>query len=319
MSCYHPLVAVPKDYVNENGNVEYAIIGSLGQFKEIDPEAIKIPCGKCIGCRLDQSRAWADRMMLELDRTKKGIFLTLTYDNEHVPFTTDEEGSFGALTLCKRDFQLFFKRLRKQFADKDIRFYAVGEYGSSSLRPHYHAVIFGISKEDFPDNQFYKFTELKDALYMSRWLQEKVWKNGICTYADVTWKDCAYTARYVQKKIFHGHDLLCDIYGVEPEFSVMSRRPGIGAYYMQDHPEMFEYSRIYLSNHTDGVSIPKYFLKNLKLTNPELYDKISTERKRYAEDKELLKLQQTDLSAAEQNWIEENKKLWSNAALKRNL
>lgn len=319
MACYHPLVACPKNFVNENGNVEYKIIGSAGQFEEIDPECIKVPCGHCIGCRLDQSRHWADRMMLELDHTKKGIFLTLTYDDEHVPFTEDDLGEFGALSLRKRDLQLFFKRLRKAYKGLELRYYAVGEYGSKTFRPHYHAIIFGLNPEDIFANQPYKKNELGDLLYMSKWLQEDVWKNGICTYSEVNWKTCAYVARYVQKKIFRGYDLFVDKFGAEPEFSVMSRRPGLGAYYLDEHPELWRYSNIALKGSGQSVNIPKYFLDKLKLTDPDLYDKMVEQRKEFMEDKELMTLQQTDLSLAENLYIQENKKLWSNGALKRNL
>lgn len=319
MSCYHPLVAYPKDRPNENGNIEYRIIGALDQTVDIDEEAIRIPCGKCIGCRLDQSRRWADRMMLELDVQKKGIFLTLTYDDDHVPFTENDNGEFGALTLWKPDLQKFFKRLRKDFGDKKLRYYAVGEYGSNTFRPHYHAIIFGLSYEDFPDWQYYKRNELGDQLFMSRWLQEKVWKQGICTFSDVTWQTCAYVARYVQKKIFAGHDILCDMYGVDPEFSVMSRNPGIGYPYLEKHPELFNYSSIYVSNYDRGISIPKYYLDKLKLTNPELYDNLLNVRKVFASENEILKLKQTDLGRDDYLEVEEVEKLSKNQALKRKL
>ena len=121
MSCYHPFVASKTGRLTENGKFEYAITGTLEtrrDLKEIplSPDEILIPCGKCLGCRLDYSRTWADRMMLELDHSKKAIFVTLTYNEEHVPvLEADDEGNFFGYTLFKRDLQLFFKRLRKYF------------------------------------------------------------------------------------------------------------------------------------------------------------------------------------------------------------
>ena len=88
MSCYHPLVGIWKGDYTENGKKKYEIQGNL------DPrdcpsvyDKIVIPCGHCIGCRLDYSRSWADRMMLELETAGCGIFATMTYDNEHLPIS----------------------------------------------------------------------------------------------------------------------------------------------------------------------------------------------------------------------------------------
>lgn len=332
MPCYHPMLGVP-EYRSENGNWVFVPRGRYDpkladnwiwldkENKRGDrPKPVMIPCGRCIGCRLDQSRSWADRMMLELNTCDgKGIFLTLTYDDDHVPFTEDDYGSFGALTLDKTDLQKFFKRFRKAMPDKEVRYYAVGEYGSGTLRPHYHAIIFGVSFDDFPDWKPYKSNPLGDQLYFSRWLQEKVWKNGICVFSDVSWKTCAYVARYVQKKIFNGHELLKDKFGLQPEFAVMSRRPGIGARYLELHPDLFEYQKIYVSSYDRGITIPKYFLDKLKLTDPELHDNLCSIRKFFAKEAEDLKMLATDLSRDEYLDIEENLKLSKIRSLKRDL
>lgn len=82
---------------------------------------IKIPCGKCVGCRLEYSRQWANRCMLELQYHDSAYFCTFTYDDDHVPRTyypDPETGeAFPAMTLQKRDFQLLMKRIRKHFPD----------------------------------------------------------------------------------------------------------------------------------------------------------------------------------------------------------
>lgn len=320
MSCYHPLLGVP-DYesgFSENGKRIYKI----NPYSHYDPQfkpfgAISIPCGHCIGCRLDYSRSWADRMMLELDHTKKAIFVTLTYDNEHVPLTEeDENGLFGWFSLWKPDLQKFFKRLRKRFPDKEIRYYAAGEYGSNTFRPHYHAIIFGLSLEDFPDCKPRGRNELGQVHYESEEFL-RIWNQGFCLLASVSWQTCAYVARYVQKKVNSANTWLTDSLGAEPEFSLMSRRPGIGAYYMTDHPDMFENTNLYVSGHPDPISIPKYFLKKLDLIDPETCAKIKEQRADFMRDKELLKLQNTELSYIEQLEVEENKKLLRTQALKR--
>ena len=112
-------------------------------------QLIQIPCGKCIGCRLEYSRQWANRCMLELQYHDSAYFVTLTYNEEHVPRT----GLHGEMSLRKRDFQLFMKRLRKKYSDDRIRFYAAGEYGTTTQRPHYHAILFGLHLDDL---QVYK-------------------------------------------------------------------------------------------------------------------------------------------------------------------
>lgn len=133
MSCNKPLLGLPNEFMPDGSpkkGTTYKIIGSYSrEVAEDHPGAIKVPCGKCRGCRLDRCRSWADRMIFELDHSKKAVFLTLTYDDEHVPaFLNMETGEIN-LTLQQRDFQNFMKRLRKQFKDKDLRYYAVGEYG----------------------------------------------------------------------------------------------------------------------------------------------------------------------------------------------
>lgn len=335
MSCYHPMLGVP-EYRSEDGKWIYVPRGpydpemartwtwtSQENKKGDRPSPIMLPCGHCIGCRLDQSRAWADRMMLELDHSKSAIFVTLTYNNENVPFTEDEyTGEFGALTLDKRDLQLFFKRLRKYFGNKEIRYYAAGEYGTTTYRPHYHAIIFGLSLEDFPDRSPRGRNELGQIHYSSGVL-ERLWSNGFVVLADVSWQTCAYVSRYVQKKVYGGHNFLGDTFGCEPEFSVMSRRPGIAGYYLQEHPAFFETSKIFTQGRPDGMSIPEYFLKKLKDENsscydPFLNDKIRTERRKFADDRLMLKLAQTDLSFVQQLELEENQKLLKASVLRRN-
>lgn len=339
MSCYHPFLGIPDyDNLSDKGRRNYKINGRYDpDFKNLYPGAIAIPCGKCIGCRLDYSRAWADRMMLELDHTGKGLFVTLTYNNDHVPFTEDEyTGEIGFYSLCKRDLQLFFKKLRKKFPDKEIRFYAAGEYGSKTDRPHYHAIIFGLGFEDFPEKDivFLKKNQLGNPIFSVRQIAE-AWSDydrkrgtydsfGFVTVADVSWKTCAYVSRYVQKKVFDNKFYLQDIFGAEPEFSLMSRRPGLGAYYLEDHPDTFEYSVLHPSGCEQDINLPKFFLKKLDDGNSVWYDEekyksLREQRKKFAEDKVLLKLQQTDLPFIEFLENEENKKLLVTSNLKRDM
>lgn len=114
------------------------------------------------------------------------------------------------------------------------------------------------------------------------------------------------------KKAFHAADyengLSLDNYRI-PEFSLMSRRPGIGAPYMDKHPDWQEYTEFYVNGKEKSISMPKYFLKRLEKSDPVLYDKIKSDRVRFAQDRELLKLQQTDLSFEEQIELEYERKM----------
>lgn len=230
MPCYHP------NYVSQRvdpltGRIVSTFCGPLKyddprDFEGIDNlsengfRRVLVPCGKCIGCRIDYSHEWASRLCIELkDNDHNAIFVTLTYDNDHLP--TD---NFGDPVLNVRDVQLFFKRLRKRYADKRIRFYLAGEYGGKTHRPHYHAIIYGLSLADFPDLAVFDYNELGQPYYRSD-IFAKIWSNGFIMLSPVTQKTCAYVARYCCKKYFR---LLSDDDTSVPEFSLCSRRPGIG-------------------------------------------------------------------------------------------
>lgn len=312
MSCYHPLVGLWKGDYTDSGKKKYVIEGN------VDPsdvpfvyDPVLIPCGKCIGCRLDYSRSWADRMMLELETAKKAIFVTLTYDNEHAPWSQFDDADFPMYaTLDKRDCQLFMKRLRKHFEDRRIRFFLAGEYGPSTLRPHYHAIVFGLGLDDFPDLRMHGRNELGQQYYISD-LFTKIWSCGHCLLSDVSWKTCAYVARYVTKKLNGPLSIDYAIRNVLPEFSLMSRRPGIGREYLEQHPECLDFQSINLTTPEGGLKlrIPKYYLKQLQLSNPEKYDTIMNERKECASDSMILKLQKTGLGYLDYLEVEEQKKL----------
>lgn len=331
MSCYHPLIGFPTGKTTINGKKDYWIrkasdSADFDREKKLNPDAILIPCGHCIGCRLDHSRSWADRMMLELETSKSAVFVTLTYDNAHIPPAQfDEEGNLLYGTLDVRDCQLFMKRLRKEFDGKEgrpykkIRFYLSGEYGEKTLRPHYHAILFGLGLSDFSDLRPHGTNELGNRYYISASLSQ-TWSRGFVLVADVNWKTCAYVARYVTKKWSGPYAIDYAIRNCIPEFSLMSRKPGIGRQYLEEHPDCLDFTNINLSTAEGGlkIKIPKYYLKQLNfvpasgenlLYNPEKYDRIMAQRKRFAEDKMLLELSKTDLSYLEYLESQENEKL----------
>lgn len=307
----HPMIFWPKD--GKHVKFDYAF------EKDRNPDLTMIPCGKCLGCRLDYSRQWADRMMLQLETSKTGMFITMTYDNDHVPVAFDENDIPIGLTLNKKDFQDFFKRLRREFDGKDghpgpylLKYYAAGEYGSTTFRPHGHCIIFGIGLDQIPDLVSMGCNNLHQEFFKSDFLSS-VWSNGSVLVSDVSYQTCAYVARYVTKKAFA--DVTMKKLGVEEEFSLMSRRPGIGKEYLEQHPDCFDYVNIKLR---DGrsASIPRYFMNQL---DDERKRDIMTVRKQLADDSTLYRLQESSLSFLEQKSVEERRTIASTKVLKRSL
>lgn len=175
---------------------------------------VQVACGQCIGCRIDRTQDWATRIVHEASLHELNCFITLTYDDDHLP---------PGRTLVKKDFQDFMKRLRKQH-DGKVRYFAVGEYGDLDERPHYHACIFGL---DFADKRPHTKNGQGDQLYKSELLQ-KLWGKGFCLVGSLSPQSAAYVAKYCVKKV--NGDLADSHYrGRQPEFGLMSLKPGIGA------------------------------------------------------------------------------------------
>lgn len=169
-------------------------------------KVITVPCGRCIACRLRYASSWATRCLMEYKSVGDGCFLTLTYDDDHNP-----------IHLRKRDLQLFFKRFRHTVGK--FRYFACGEYGSDSLRPHYHCVLFGLPLE----HDVFATWHVQGR---GRCGHLADWPYGLCFVGAVSEASCLYVAKYAVK----GYHLPVD--GLEAPFLVMSRRPGIGRAYV---------------------------------------------------------------------------------------
>lgn len=218
----------------------------------------------------------------------------------------------------------------------------------TGLTSHYHAIVFGISLADLErlDKKPLKIVKKKklkysdgtvkmSVVYTSSWLQDRwsIYHKDTKTYdpigfvsiGEVTWETCAYVARYVQKKVFGGKTYLQDFYECEPEFSVMSRRPGIGFFFPIDHPDVFDYNKIRLKDCPKDINIPSRFLDLLisddlsSTENTDRYNELKRLRKEYCSDRLLTKLLQSDLPYIERIEQEENEKLQKSALLKRDL
>lgn len=270
MPCYKPLMALVSQ--SRNGSKKKVTFPTTLPRADVAKYGTPtpLPCGQCIGCRLERSRQWAVRLMKEHRLHERSSFLTLTYDEESLPRTDN-----GLPTLVLRDVQLFMKRLRKFCAPHPIRFFLCGEYGENTHRPHYHLILFG---EDFvKDRERIEDTPTGYPQYTSSSLSE-LWSMGRCTIGDVSFESAAYVARYVLKKVT-GKGSEFHYQGRKPEFVTMSRRPGIGAGYFEEFKdEIYRFDEIVPSIGRPPVLPPKYFDRCLEKTDPALYEKIKKNR-----------------------------------------
>lgn len=197
MPCLYPRDGWRSQKTNENGKRPVVFKIREGYADQ----ALAVPCGKCIGCSTDRARTWAVRMYHESTCHKQNSFLTLTY-RDPAPESIDA-----------RHLQLFFKRMRKLYA---LRYFACGEYGEQTHRPHYHAIVFG---QDFLGGA----ARINDELYYNARV-EKLWGHGQVIIAAANQATMAYVAGYVNKKA-----------GDPDTFNLMSRRPAIGRQYLDKY------------------------------------------------------------------------------------
>lgn len=260
MPCYHPITAWIAKQKRPNG--KNRILFKPTEHIEAD---IQLPCGQCVGCRLERSRQWALRMVHESKQHDHNAFLTLTYDEEHLP----EDGG-----LNKKHFQDFMKRYRKHLYEhegKRIKFFHCGEYGDKNLRPHYHAAIFG---HDFNDKS-YITNSLDRPVYESPTLN-RLWGNGNCIIGTLTFESAAYIARYIMKKVNINENTpenlrrtyervsaeTGEIFSVCPEYTTMSRGgrtgKGIGqAWFEQFESDVYPSDYIIINGHK--CQPPRYY------------------------------------------------------------
>lgn len=194
-------------------------------------------------------------------------FITLTYRDEDYPWN----GSLHVPTV-----QMFMKRLRAKVAPTRIRFFLCGEYGESSGRAHYHAIIFGFS---FPDKVLWK-EDGDIRLYRSP-LLDKVWGRGFCSVGEVSFDSAAYVANYATKKVV-GKRAAAHYGGRTPEFLTMSRRPGIGADWIKKFSsDVFPSDEVIV----DGFPTrpPRFYDLALEKRDPKLWEEIRTKRSAAAE------------------------------------
>lgn len=233
---------------------------------------IGVPCGQCIGCRIEYSRQWAMRVSHEASLYENNCFVTLTYSDDNLP-------TCGS--LVPRDLTLFLKRLRDAISPRRFRYYACGEYGDLLGRPHYHICLLGF---DFEDKKFWRSSPSGHRLYRSALLESK-WTLGSSEVGDVTFESAAYVARYTVKKVngakasehYHRVDVEGRSHFIQPEFGRMSRMPGIGQPWLDKyHTDVYDFDYCIVR----GVKCrpPKFYDHKFKYLYPSEFEQVSLRR-----------------------------------------
>lgn len=286
---------------------------------------IQIPCGHCIGCRLEYSKQWSDRLMLESLDHENNFFITLTYDDAHLPdpVLIEKDGmKFWAEPLSKKDITKFLHDIRQKIAPDKIRFFICGEYGPATMRPHYHGILFGLNlregdeKLDLVPTRHYN--EIGQQIFESRFL-EKIWNKGSVEIGTVTPQSCSYVARYCMKKV-DGFDrsYYLDI-GLEPEFLRMSKHPGIGHNQIIKDLERGLNSSYKIDSGSKSIMIKdnRYAKKLRRKYIPEIQEESDINAKFISYQIKKNKINSSDITYINQLKIEENNKKDSIKSLKR--
>lgn len=354
MACNYPMWRIPFDKYpslvlsvfpeavkrEHNGGIiinrdEYEVLCKQRPiFKDLCQE---IPCGKCIACRLEYSRQWANRCMQEARCHASNLFVTLTYDTPYLKYHHYLNMDTGELEyrpmLQPNDLTKFLKDFRRYFEyhydHHGIRFFASGEYGDENARPHFHLLLFNC---DLVDKKFWFERQEGDTNvvhYQSQILKD-IWGKGITSVSELNWNSAAYTARYVLKKqkgksveeqrkaqrfmidgqIYSGEELQLRLDDPKKsptdwqhEFTRCSRRPGIGREYYENHKhEMYATDEMFVLM-KDGVRVckpAKYYDSLYDIEYPEDMERIKKERVERAKMNSLQKSLKTDLTDEEQ-------------------
>lgn len=237
-----------------------------------------VPCGTCINCLTKKQQDWSFRLHQEKKISKTAHFISLTYDQWNVPIKEgpDKHGELiFQLNLDKRDLQLFMKKLRKHHSkqlkdyteittnssssssDIKLRYYAVGEYGPETIRPHYHIILFNLNPKTLSEIQ-------------------TIWGKGNVDIGHVTAKSITYVTKYVitSRNQYYGHR--------QKPFSTMSKQPGIGNNYLVNRKWHTDNKNHHVINHTGAkIGLPDYY-KN------KIFNKLQKENHRLKNEQKLI-------------------------------
>lgn len=248
-----------------DGTEEYEFIGSSKRYdflfknKQVG-DIIQVPCGCCDECLGERARKWAERCSLEAKNSKDNYFVTLTYNDDTLPGNG----------VSSKEISSFMKRLRKYFPKTKIRFFACGEYGGSTLRPHYHLILFNCPLDDLSPVFYeekngrlvaHRIGDLDYRCLYSDKIHQAWQRKGNISVSTFSFATACYVAQYVTKKSTRDLKKFYKMFSASPEFIQMSRRPGIGGSNLDDA----DYQNDYIICPGDGkahvCAIPRYFDK----------------------------------------------------------
>lgn len=302
---------------------------------------LKIPCGNCLGCRLEYSRQWAIRCFFEAKQWSQNYFVTLTYDSAFVPLvphckvdpdTGEVTDEHLVMTLVPDDLKNFIKRLRRNFeydyGFTGVRFFACGEYGPLNCRPHYHLILFNcplddLIKERYSDGYAYYRSPFIEKAWSKKMEDGTRCQIGYVSVTDFSFETAAYVARYMLKKHKGKDSSYYEENGLCPEFTRCSRRPGLAYQYFADHKDkIYEFDQVVIVN-GKGTPLkchpPKYYDRLFDIDNPDEMAIIKDRRKEVAERSMDKQLSATDLHEQQYLTVKENNKALSIKGLKRSL
>lgn len=227
---------------------------------------LTISCGQCAGCRLERSRQWAVRCLHESEMHEHNSFITLTYKDENLP---------PGASLHLPDWQKFAKNVRRTYGP--FRYYHCGEYGDLYGRPHLHACLFGI---DFHEDRTKWKLRRGNQTYQSKTLS-KLWTHGSAEIGSLTFESAAYCARYIMKKIT-GEPAEEHYEGRKPEYTTMSRRPGIGKTWLDKYStEVYKADSVIIN--AKPARPPKFYDGHYEINHPSEMEIIKSKRVKQAQ------------------------------------
>lgn len=270
MACYHPIEAQQ----DEPGQVpRFNIKRGTGN--------LALPCGKCIGCKSSYATQWANRCTHETTQWKNNCFLTLTYDDDHIP----EDGA-----LRPDHLQKFLRKLRKRARDPTsaidrdrnygLRFFGCGEYGEQEGRPHYHLLLFNCNFAD----RYRVHSRLTESPLVG-----ELWEYGSNRIGEATAAAANYIAQYSLKKQSRRNYISADGVDLPHPFLRMSVRPAIGLAWLDQYETDLHQGYLVAKQHKQGI--PRYYKKKIKERNRELAEeiqwKIEQNRQKHPNDRNL--------------------------------
>lgn len=264
MACYWPIPAY------QDGPS-----GAVTLWPPKGTATLELPCGRCLGCRGNKAVEWGERSKHESSLHEHNVFVTLTYDDQHLPKDSH---------LVPEHLQQFVRALRRTISGprrqgietnrkKSVRYLACGEYGETYNRPHYHAVLYNCGFSDAK--------RVASDLYESESLS-KLWPHGAHRIGEATASSATYVAQYALGKQGQGdHDR--DGVWRPPPFLRMSLKPAIGMQWLEQYYADMKDGYLVTQNGRK-ISVPRYYRQKIKEIDCHQYERMEARQYRHRID-----------------------------------